>query len=204
LTAVVAARVKQLRKAQGLSAAALAERMSKAGVPWQREVVANLEAGRRASVSVTELLGLSVVLSVPPVTLLLAPGAAELRYVPMDYVDAYRGLLWLLAEEPFRANAAAWQDAMAPVALVRRHHEQVNVLESYLSMMGARERWAAEGQEGADDRLRLQLMDLQESAAQLRQTRREMRAHGVFVPELAAEIVERAAARGINLDGEEA
>jgi transcriptional regulator with XRE-family HTH domain len=201
LTATVAARVKELRKARGLSAAALADYMSRAGVPWQREVVANLEGGRRAAVSVTELLALSIILSVPPQALLMAPDARELSYVPNDSVDAYRGLLWLLSEQPFGGNGGAWEDAAIPVRLVRRHHEDAQWFSNSLTALSITERWAAEGR--PQQRLEFDRLAVQNSVRQLRQTRREMRARGMFVPELVPEIVEAAAARGISIDEEE-
>jgi len=45
--------------------------MTEAGVKWDRSVVANLESGRRASVSVEELLALAYVLEVAPVHLIV-------------------------------------------------------------------------------------------------------------------------------------
>ena len=68
---VIAARVRELRDKRRLTAAQLAERMTEAGVKWDRSVVANLESGRRASVSVEELLALAYVLEVAPVHLIV-------------------------------------------------------------------------------------------------------------------------------------
>jgi transcriptional regulator with XRE-family HTH domain len=203
LTATIAMRVKELRKARGLSAEGLAEYMRKAGVPWRREVVANLEVGRRASVSVTELLALSVVLSVPPLSLLMSPDAEEMPYVPMDSVDAYRGLLWLLAETPLDVDSGAWQDATHPIRLVRRHHEELGRLRNALAVLAITERWAAEGREAANKRLDLDRLNVKHGADQLRQVRREMRARGMYIPEIVPEIIEDAAARGFVIDTEE-
>jgi transcriptional regulator with XRE-family HTH domain len=68
---VIAERVRQLREARGLTAARLAERMTEEGVKWDRSVVANLENGRRASVTVEELFALAYVLEVAPVHLVI-------------------------------------------------------------------------------------------------------------------------------------
>lgn len=62
--------MRALRIKRGWSAAELAKRMQATGIPWDRPVVAKLENGYRASVSVAELLALAVVLNCPPVMLL--------------------------------------------------------------------------------------------------------------------------------------
>ncbi|MFC9089974.1 helix-turn-helix domain-containing protein [Nocardiopsis dassonvillei] len=68
-TEVIAQRVKEVRRKRGLSAAALAAKMTEAGVPWDRGILANLENGRRRNVSVTELFALAYVLDVSPLHL---------------------------------------------------------------------------------------------------------------------------------------
>lgn len=52
----VVRRIRSIRKARGLSAAALAEAMREAGVPWDRSIVANIETGRRQDLRLTELV----------------------------------------------------------------------------------------------------------------------------------------------------
>jgi len=88
-TAVVAARMLELRTKRGWSAAELARRMRAAGIPWERIVVTKLETGRRASVSVAEMFALAAVLNCPPVMLMTAderdwtddqPGRVVLNY----------------------------------------------------------------------------------------------------------------------------
>jgi transcriptional regulator with XRE-family HTH domain len=64
-------RVREVRRRHGWNQQQLAEQMTKAGVAWDRNVVANLETGRRASVGVDELLALAHVLSVAPLSLLI-------------------------------------------------------------------------------------------------------------------------------------
>jgi transcriptional regulator with XRE-family HTH domain len=68
---VIAERVREVRSSRGLTAARLAERMQETGISWDRSVVANLENGRRASVTVEELLALAFVLDVAPVHLVV-------------------------------------------------------------------------------------------------------------------------------------
>lgn len=71
-TEVVAARVRELRERQGWSGRELAERCQAAGgagAGLDRSVIANLENGRRRSVSIDEVLVLAAVLNVAPVHL---------------------------------------------------------------------------------------------------------------------------------------
>ena len=67
---VIAERIKQLRAGR-LTGAQLAEKMTQAGIRWDRSVVANLESGRRSAVSVEELLALAFVLDVAPIHLIV-------------------------------------------------------------------------------------------------------------------------------------
>lgn len=55
--------------------------MTEVGVSWDRSIVANLENGRRASVSVEELLALAYVLNVAPIHLLVPSGDQSEPYV---------------------------------------------------------------------------------------------------------------------------
>lgn len=68
---VIAARMRELRRKRDWTAQRLAEEMARVGIPWKREIVANLESGRRTAVSVEELLALAYVLSVAPVHLIV-------------------------------------------------------------------------------------------------------------------------------------
>jgi transcriptional regulator with XRE-family HTH domain len=70
-TAVIAKRVRELRARRGWSAQRLADELNAVGVSWDRSIVANLENGRRQTVSVEEWLALSYVLDVAPINLLV-------------------------------------------------------------------------------------------------------------------------------------
>lgn len=93
-------RARRLRRLKGWTAAELGERMASLGVPWDRSIVANLENGRRKSVSVNEWLALARALDVAPLTLLLPLGEA-------DQIELFPGLpihpdlarQWIVGEE---------------------------------------------------------------------------------------------------------
>jgi transcriptional regulator with XRE-family HTH domain len=99
----IAARIKELRRSRGWSAAHLAKEMAAVGVPWDRSIVANLELGRRASVSVQELFALAYVLGVAPVHLVVPPADDEQEYrivpneLPVSVVDTRA---WIRGQRP--------------------------------------------------------------------------------------------------------
>jgi transcriptional regulator with XRE-family HTH domain len=70
IAAVVARRVREVRSRRGWSAQELADRLREAGFPeLDRGIIANLESGRRRSVSIDEVLALALVLDMAPVHL---------------------------------------------------------------------------------------------------------------------------------------
>ncbi len=77
---VIASRVRELRKRRGWSAERLAQEMARVGVPWERMVVTKLETGRRASITVEELLALAYVLEVAPVHVIVPTDGDEELY----------------------------------------------------------------------------------------------------------------------------
>jgi transcriptional regulator with XRE-family HTH domain len=68
--------MRDLRRIRGWSGEELARRMTEQGVSWRREIVANLENGRRGHVSVDEWLTLAQVFEVPAAQLLAPDGGA--------------------------------------------------------------------------------------------------------------------------------
>lgn len=78
-TALIMQAVKKRRLEKDWSGTRLAAEMTKAGVPWDRSVVANLENGRRKSLRVHELFTLAYVLDVDTPLDLLFPPADEAR-----------------------------------------------------------------------------------------------------------------------------
>jgi transcriptional regulator with XRE-family HTH domain len=91
------------RKALGWSAEGLAAEMNAAGVPWNANIVANLELGRRKSLRVHELLTLAYVLDVPPIELLVPPGN---RYpaTPRITVTSAIARAWIKGEISLRGD----------------------------------------------------------------------------------------------------
>lgn len=105
-TAVIAGRVRELRRRRGWTAADLGARLTEHGVRWNRSVVANFESGRRPAVSVQELLALALVLDVAPVNL-LAPLDDEQPYqiTPTRAEVASAVRAWVRGEQPLPGTA---------------------------------------------------------------------------------------------------
>ncbi|MFJ6566460.1 helix-turn-helix domain-containing protein [Streptomyces sp. NPDC091292] len=96
LAGVVARELRRHREARGMSAQQLADACTAAGLSIQRSVIANFENGRRASVSVAEVLMFAHVLDVPPVSLICPIGYMhEVEVLPGVTTDPYRAATWV-------------------------------------------------------------------------------------------------------------
>jgi hypothetical protein len=93
-TKLIMGAVKSLRLGKGWSAERLAEEMTKAGVPWNADIVVNLEHGRRKSLRVHELLALAFVLDAQSPVDLIVPGDEVYPVVPGVLVDAEDVRAW--------------------------------------------------------------------------------------------------------------
>lgn len=128
-TQVIARRVREYRMKHGWSARELGERCAAAGLPkWERNLVANLENGRRENVSIEEVLVLAYVLSVPPL-LLFVPLGAEDHYAVTPHVTIHPDLAmqWIEGEiqpvttERFvTGDSLFWLESSRPITLYRR------------------------------------------------------------------------------------
>lgn len=86
--------MRKLRDERGLTAEALAHAMSDLGVPWQRDVVANIENGRRTGITVDELLALAVALEVTPAALLFDLEAESAEIAAGVQATPAEALMW--------------------------------------------------------------------------------------------------------------
>jgi transcriptional regulator with XRE-family HTH domain len=91
----VAHEVRRHRQGQGLSAQQLADRCAELGMPIQRSVLANLESGRRTTVTVAEILVLAAALDIPPALLLFPVGHAEsVEVLPGKQQESLEAVEW--------------------------------------------------------------------------------------------------------------
>lgn len=106
-TAQIVAAVKALRKARDWSAQRLADEMVKVGVPWNRDIVVNLERGRRKSLRVHELLALLFIMDADRPLDVIVPGDELFPVVPGLLVKPEDIRAWLRGEgRPLRHTIA--------------------------------------------------------------------------------------------------
>jgi transcriptional regulator with XRE-family HTH domain len=110
LAQTIAAEVRRHRKRRGLSAQGLADACADLGYPIARQVLANLENGRREAVTVAELLVLGRTLGVPPLLLAFPVGAQEeADATPEEKRDTLAVVRWASGEAPFPNESPDWQ-----------------------------------------------------------------------------------------------
>jgi transcriptional regulator with XRE-family HTH domain len=109
-----------------MSAQQLADRTVELGMPIPRSVLANLESGRRETVSAAEIVVLAAALNVAPVELLSPVGFdKQIEMLPGRMIDPLRALGWVCGELKF--------EAAGPVTTLRR---PVAGEESAIYLMG--------------------------------------------------------------------
>lgn len=145
----IASQVRRLRTERGMSAKQLAERCAELGVPdLERNVIANLENGRRRAVSVDELLALAVALDTSPVVLMFDFGVHDPAAVTPT-VEAHPHLVWkwFRGEDPLPGtDVRRWQPTVQLVwAFDALEEAQKRAHEAHTGVHRARF-------EGADDR----------------------------------------------------
>lgn len=133
LVGVIAQEVRRYRQAQKLSAQQLADRTAEIGMPINRSVLANLESGRRDTVSVAELFVLAAALRVPPLLLTFPAGRVEtVEAIPGVEITPWDALFWGSGEST-QADIDALRDESGVVKLISGHHQRLGDLYSELS-----------------------------------------------------------------------
>lgn len=114
LTTVIAGQVQRIRGERRMSAQQLADATAELGHPVARSVIANLESGRRDTVSIAELLVLARALEVPPLLLVFPVGRERMTEVlPGKVTGTWAAAKWFTGEEPFpvQMSDGAWASA---------------------------------------------------------------------------------------------
>lgn len=121
-----------------LTAQALADRCGELGHPLDRSVIAKLEKGHRAHVTVADWLVLARALGVAPVQLLMPFGIGDpTELLPGEDVDSVGAAKWISGEDGFPVDgidptedrwylpSGTWKTGAEPVTLCRRHRSLV-------------------------------------------------------------------------------
>lgn len=109
LVRLIAGEIKRCRDDRGMSGQQLADACESLGHPVPRSVIANLESGRRETITVPELFVLAQALGVPPLRLLVPLGYADtVEILPGTEVLTTDALRWLRGDawinRPWRDN----------------------------------------------------------------------------------------------------
>lgn len=129
----IAQQVRRYRKKQGLSAQGLADRTDELGFPVPRNVIANLENGRREAVSITELLVLAGALNVPLLVLLFPVGAVEaVEPTPGEHVSPWEALRWASGESSLPSAAPdAYEELRQNATEIRLYREEARLIQEW-------------------------------------------------------------------------
>ena len=102
LTHAIAGQIKRHRTGQKLSTQQLSDACSKIGMDIPRTLITDLEIGRRAHISVAELLVIARALDVPPLLLIFPVGTSTgTEVLPGQDRPAFRAAQWFSGEGSF-------------------------------------------------------------------------------------------------------
>jgi len=123
------------RRQPKMSAQQLADRTAELGMPIPRSVLANLESGRRETVTAAEVLVLAAALDVAPIDLLCPVGFDEqTEMLPGRMVDSREAVRWFCGDQKLEMTGDA--------AVLRRprwdEHSNMSLLAEHDSLTG---RW---------------------------------------------------------------
>ncbi|MGW6243829.1 helix-turn-helix domain-containing protein [Streptomyces roseolus] len=179
--------VRRQRHAKGLSAQQLSDRCAALGMPIQRSVLANLESGRRTTVTFAEVLVLAAALEVAPATLAFPVGrkmtVEVLPGVERQPLDAIRWMAGLASTDGVEfqdRDSSVVQRFIEHEELVKRTLRALNLRDSSLSGYAD----AAPGREASE-----RLEELEARAAQIVDQIQELEKD----PEVNAPLIEQLA-----------
>lgn len=116
----IATEVRRRRKELRMSAQDLADRCADLGHPIPRNVIANMESGRRATLPLVDVLVLAAALDAPPILLLYPLGHVKrVQQLPLtDPVETWEALRWFTGD-----SDAPLEDAMLHNFRAHQHHQ---------------------------------------------------------------------------------
>jgi transcriptional regulator with XRE-family HTH domain len=177
LTRSIAAQVQRHRKQREWSAQRLADECGKLGLEITRSTLADLENGRRVTLSVAELLVIARALDVPPLLLVFPAGSEEtVEALPGTARPAWRAAQWITGEGPFPApgdNQAPGPGWVCPPLTMYRDYDRRTGEEAAALVMAGEVAGAAES--AADEVSRRALLTAADAERQLARQHRDAR-----------------------------
>jgi hypothetical protein len=184
-----------------MSVQKLADTTAELGMEIPRSVLANLESGRRETISVAEVLVLAAALDVSPIELIFPVGFDEgteilpgRKIYPLDAMRWFTGERVLdIAGEGIILREPDTTERSSPY-LAKQHHDLIAYLRT--QEVAAAHAMAGGSAEAADDQARAEASHAMNNLAELREfireplrrVRAEMRARGMLMPDLPADI----------------
>jgi transcriptional regulator with XRE-family HTH domain len=187
LVTLIAGEIRRYRGLRGMSAQDLADRCGELGFKVHRSVLANLENGRRESVSVMELLVIAAALQVAPLLLLYPIGTVPLtEYLPRQLAPPLDVARWWTGEAGVdKYGDLVFADDRASVIELFLHHKRlVSELPEGVTEADYR---AARARQGLGARRGHQEPAARETMfriIELRENRAEIRSRGTEPPQL--------------------
>ena len=203
LTRVIAGEVRRYREWRRMSTQRLDERTAELGMRIPRSVLANLESGRRGTISAAEILVLAAALDVPPALLAFPIGRVELMDALPDLpLPPWQAFEWFTGERELGVVTGA--GARVAITGPADHSGQIGMFREHELLQRAwRRAWwtlqnaAKAAREAATDDEQAQAqraiaenMTEQLNAAEddLRMARKRMREQGLIPPPLLDEL----------------
>lgn len=193
------------RQRPKMSVQKLADKTDELGMPIPRSVLANLESGRRDTISVAEVLVLAAALDVAPIDLICPVGFdKQTEMLPGAAMDPLSAMRWFTGElkldisgdgawtmrtpgsgERSSANLLKYHDQL----LSKLDSEEAKAREALRAVADAVGEEADESARGAARDLMIRVEEWREFIREpLRQTRTEMRERGMQLPDLPADL----------------
>ncbi|WP_326593869.1 helix-turn-helix domain-containing protein [Streptomyces brevispora] len=152
LAVTAAEQVRARREELGMSAQQLADECARLGMPIQRSVIANFENGRRANISIAEVMVMAAALRVAPIYLLFPIGQQrEIEGLPGMPADPYAWATWFTGESRGVGDKRLSEEEPKPLEPVRELWPVLEEIAHYKSaIIEAKERLGEDGLASAE------------------------------------------------------
>jgi transcriptional regulator with XRE-family HTH domain len=191
VTATVAAEVRRRRRELRMSAQELADKCEEIGYRIPRNVIANMESGRRAVLPLVDVVVLAKALDTNPICLIYPVGyVAEVQQLPLEHrTTPLDAMEWFIAEDP---------SYMSDHHMLDSHLEHAQALAEALSALEDEDQHRQAAAEASDGTARAQALRAQADAtdrlhaarSQLSHTRSRIRRYDGILPRLPHSLID--------------